>query len=43
MGNGKDRGKLNEAIEAYTKALSIKPNNAEAITTWVMRLKTKVS
>ena len=26
----KDQGKLNEAIEAYTKALSIKPNNAEA-------------
>ena len=32
MGNAfHDQGKLEEAIEAYTKALSIEPNNAEMI------------
>ena len=32
MGNAlQDQGKLEEAIEAYNKALSIKPDYAEAI------------
>ena len=31
MGNAlKDQGKLDEAIEAYNKALAIKPDNADA-------------
>ena len=35
MGNTQDQGKLDEAIEAYAK-LSIKPDYAELITTWVL-------
>ena len=39
----KDQGKLEEAIEAYNKALAIKPDYAEAHTTWALLSKTKVS
>ena len=38
-----DQGKLEEAIEAYNKALAIKPDYAEATTTWALLSKTKVS
>ena len=30
MGNSQDQGNLEEAIEAYNKALAIKPDYAEA-------------
>ena len=35
----KGQGKLEEAIEAYTKALAIKPDYADAYTTWAMLFK----
>ena len=39
-----DQGKLEEAIEAYNKALAIKPDYAEAyIATWALLSKIKVS
>ena len=31
-----EQGKLEEAIEAYNKALAIKPDYAEPTTTWAM-------
>ena len=31
-----EQGKLEEAIEAYKKAISIEPDNAEAYSTWAM-------
>ena len=34
-----EQGKLEEAIEAYNKALAIKPDYAEAYTTWAMLFK----
>jgi tetratricopeptide (TPR) repeat protein len=44
MGNAlKEQGKLEEAIEAYNKALAIKPDYAEPITTWAMLSKIKAS
>ena len=44
MGNSlKEQGKLEEAIEAYNQAISIKPDYAEPITTSVMCLKIKES
>ena len=39
----KDQGKLDEAIEAYNKAISLKPDYADAYTTWAMLSKSKVS
>ena len=40
MGNAlKDQGKLEEAIEAYNRAVSIKPNYAEAYTNTTELLK----
>ena len=36
-----EQGKLDEAIEAYNKALSIKPDYAEASTAWAMLSKSK--
>ena len=38
-----EQGKLEEAIEAYNKALAIKPDYAEAYITWAMYSKNKVS
>ena len=44
MGNAlKDQGKLEESLEAFKKALSIKPDYAEAYSTLVMLSKTKKS
>jgi tetratricopeptide (TPR) repeat protein len=44
MGNAlQDQGKLEEAIEAYNKAISIKPDYAKPITTWAMLSKIKAS
>ena len=41
MGNAlKDQGKLEEAIEAYNKAISIKPNYADAYNNMGFALKT---
>ena len=39
----KDQGKLEEAIEAYNKALAIKPITLKPTTTWAMLSKSKVS
>jgi tetratricopeptide (TPR) repeat protein len=39
----KDQGKLDEAIEAYNKALSIKPDYAEAYYNMGIVLKIKAS
>jgi tetratricopeptide (TPR) repeat protein len=39
----RELGKLDDAIEAFNKAISIKPDYAEAITTWVMLSKIKAS
>ena len=36
-----DQGKIEEAIEAYKKALSVKPDYAEAIITWVLLCKSR--
>jgi tetratricopeptide (TPR) repeat protein len=39
-----EQGKLEEAIEAYNKALAIKPDYAESpTTTWAILSKSKVS
>ena len=44
MGNAlKDQGKLEEAIEAYNKALAIKPDYAEAYNNMGNALQDKVS
>ena len=37
----KDQGKLEEAIEAYNKAISLKPDYADAYTTWVCSSKSR--
>ena len=40
----KDQGKLDEAIEAYNKSISLKPDYAEAyMTHWCSPYKIKVS
>jgi Flp pilus assembly protein TadD len=44
MGNAlQEQGKLEEAIEAYNKALAIKPDYAEAYNNMGMLSKSKVS
>ena len=39
----KDQGKLNEAIDAFNKALSIQPDFADAVTTLAMLSQIKVN
>ena len=44
MGNAlKDQGKLEEAVAAYNKALSLKPDYARPTTTWALLSKNKAS